>query len=547
VTPRDILRELWRRAVLELDACEWARKTAPLAVRATTGTRRVLFAEAVWMLATAKVESLLAAGLAREGYEPHLLLPVRNRAVERAYRATCPLARVHTIEERLDDTIRKAGEDDAARVLEGRPLDDLLALEIDGFRIGRSALSSVVRRLRVGRLDESHRGEARVALARAFAVKRVAQGLIPEVRPDLALFVERGYTPAGEFFDACVAAGVDTVQWLGAPQSDRLLFKRYRRETRSDHPLALDDSTWAAVRRAPFGPEDEDSLVATLAANYNSGAWFNRQQLQVGKRAAAREEARAVLGVAPGRKAAGVFCHILYDATFFYGESLYPDYETWLVETVRHATANPHLDWLIKVHPVNVWRSKMDGKAMEQLEAAALRREFGELPAHVRLVPADTQLNTWAFFGAIDFGITVRGTVGMEMPCLGIPTVTAGTGRYSGRGFTIDPATRADYADVLARLHEVPPLDAAAVSLARRYAHATFELRPVRFESFGLEFDARSFGVVERAMDVRLPERSATAFRDEPDVVRLLDWLTRDRRTDLLGREIAPPPIPGAA
>jgi hypothetical protein len=539
VTPRDILRELWRRAVLELDAREWARKTAPLAVRSTSGEKRALFAEAVWMLASAKVESLLAAALAREGYEPHLLLPARNRAVERAFRATCPLARVHTIEERLDDTIRKAGADDAARALEGRPLDDLLALEIDGFRIGRSALSSVVRRLRIGRLDESHREEARVALARAFAVKRVAQALIAELRPDLALFVERGYTPAGEFFDACVAAGVDTVQWLGAPQSDRLLFKRYRRETRSDHPLALDDSTWDAVRRAPFGPEDEDSLISTLAANYGSGAWFNRQQLQVGKRAAAREEARAVLGVTPGRKAAGVFCHILYDATFFYGESLYPDYETWLVETVRHAIANPHLDWLIKVHPVNVWRSKMDGKAMEQLEAAALRRAFGELPAHVRLVPADTQLNTWAFFGAIDYGVTVRGTVGMEMPCLGIPTVTAGTGRYSGRGFTIDPATRAEYADVLARLHEIPALDAATVSRARRYAHATFELRPVRTESFAFLYDNRDWGVGELKMDVALPATAAARFHTAPDISRVVDWLVRGRAADLLARDVA--------
>lgn len=543
MTAVEIAREVWRRAVLELDAREWARKTAPLAVRETAATKRVLFCEAVWMLASAKVESLLAAGLAREGFEPHLLLPTRNRAVERAFRATCPLARVHTIEERLDDTTRKAGEEDAERALEGRPIDDLLELEIDGFRIGRSALSSVVRRLRVGKLDESHRPEARAALARAFAVKRVAQTLIAELRPDLAIFVERGYTPAGEFFDACVAAGVDTVQWLGAPQSDRLLFKRYRQETRSDHPLALDDATWDAVKRAPFGPADEEALLATLAANYNSGAWFNRQQLQTGKCAADRVQARSELGIAPGRKAAGVFCHILYDATFFYGESLYPDYETWLVETVRHAIANPNLDWLIKVHPVNVWRSKMDGKPMEQLEAQALRRAFGELPAHVRLVGADTKLNTWAFFGAIDYGITVRGTVGMEMPCLGIPTVTAGTGRYSGRGFTIDPASRDDYAGTLARLHEVAPLDPRIVSQARRYAHATFELRPVRFVSFALDFAARAFGVTERAIDARLPAEAAADFHARPDVSRLIDWLARARQADLLDRDFATSPF----
>ncbi|MCZ8121883.1 MAG: hypothetical protein O9277_00505 [Magnetospirillum sp.] len=512
--------------------------TAPLAVRHATGAKRVLFCEAVWMLATAKMESLFAAGLAREGYETHLLLPARNRAVERAFRAVCPLAAVHTIEDRLDASVREAAEADAARVLEGASLEALLGLEVDGFRAGRSALSALVRRLRIGRLDESHRDAALAALARAFAVKRVAQTLIAEVRPDLAVFVERGYTPAGEFFDASVTAGVDTVQWLSAPQSDRLLFKRYRPETRSDHPLALDDATWTAVKVAPFDAAAEAALIDTLAANYNSGAWFNRQQLQVGKRAAGRDEARAALGVVPGRKAAGIFCHILYDATFFYGESLYPDYETWLIETVRHAIANPNLDWLIKVHPVNVWRSKMDGKAMEQLEAAALRRAFGELPAHVRLVPADTALNTWAFFGAIDYGLTVRGTVGMEMPCLGIPTVTAGTGRYSGRGFTIDPATRAEYATVLSTLHEVPPLDAATMSLARRYAHATFELRPVKFAGFKIDYSPRTFGVHERSVDVKVSAAQAEGFHTQADFVRLIRWLTGSRAGDLLMYDI---------
>lgn len=550
MTPAEILREIWRRGVLELDAREWARKTAPLAVRATSGAKRVLFCNAVWMLATAKIESLYAAALAREGYEIHLLLPTRNRAVERIFATTAPLAGVHTIESRLDAAALAAGAAEAAAAMEDRALDALLDLEVEDFRLGRSALSAVVRRLRIGKLDDAvpaHRAAAQEALARAFATKHAAKALIGTLKPDLAVFLERGYTPSGEFFDACVAAGVDTVQWLGAPQSDRLLFKRYRHATRSDHPLALDDETWAAVQALPFGPAEELALVDTLSANYASGAWFNRQQLQTGKRGAAREEARALLGVAPGRKAAGLFCHILYDATFFYGESLYPDYETWLVETVRHAIANPNLDWLIKVHPVNVWRSRMDGKAMEQLEAAALRREFGELPAHVRIVPADTKLNTWAFFGAIDYGLTVRGTVGMEMPCLGIPTVTAGTGRYSGRGFTIDPKTRADYETTLATLHAVEPLDAATIARARRYAAATFGLRPVRFDSFTLNFAARAFGVAERAMDAEISADAAAGFHTRPDISRLRDWLTRGRQADFLNRDIPFPNPSGAA
>ena len=46
------------------------------------------------------------------------------------------------------------------------------------------------------------------------------------------------------------------------------------------------------------------------------------------------------------------------------------------------------------------------------------------------------------FFQNIDFALTVRGTVGCELACYGVPVITAGTGRYSHQGFTVDPSKR---------------------------------------------------------------------------------------------------------
>ena len=75
----------------------------------------------------------------------------------------------------------------------------------------------------------------------------------------------------------------------------------------------------------------------------------------------------------------------------FYGESLFDDYEQWLVETVRAAIANPRLNWIVKVHPVNVWRSRMDGAALVQLEAEVSAASISaRCPAHVKLMAADT-------------------------------------------------------------------------------------------------------------------------------------------------------------
>ena len=274
-----------------------------------------------------------------------------------------------------------------------------------------------------------------------------------------------------------------------------------------------------------------------ITSHYRSGAWYNRQQLQMGKRIIPRAEVRSKLGVRPDRKVAVIFAHILFDATFFYGESIYPDYEQWLIETVRGAIANPGLDWVVKVHPVNVWRSRMDGVPMEQIEAEALLREFGKLPPHVSLMKAETEINTYSLFEAIDFGITVRGTIGMELPCFGVPVVTAGSGRYSGHGFTIDTESRESYQSILSRLHEFNPLSKEQKCLARKYAFGAFFLRPIPTESFRINYHAQSFGVNALTYNVELEPIRMGLWPNVPDLQRIAKWATASLSSDLLASE----------
>jgi hypothetical protein len=295
--------------------------------------------------------------------------------------------------------------------------------------------------------------------------------------------------------------------------------------------------TWEVLQQGGFSAAEEERIMQLLARNYAKGAWFNRQQLQEGKAIFDATETRRKLSVTEGRKIAVIFAHILYDATFFYGESLFPDYEAWLIETVRCAIANPELDWIVKVHPVNVWRSKMDGAPMEQLESLAIKRAFGQLPAHVRILPADTSINTYSLFGTIDYGLTVRGTIGMELPCFGIPTVTAGTGRYSGAGFTIDPRTPEEYRATLAHLHEVPALDRHAARLARLYLWGTFFRRPIPMQSFLLDFSANRYGLPDLVADTSINPAVQSSGHFLDDMEDIAGWLDKGTASDLLLRE----------
>src|SRR5262249_30572722 len=114
----------------------------------------------------------------------------------------------------------------------------------------------------------------------------------------------------------------------------------------------------------------------------------------------------------------------------------------------------------------------------------ALRRSVGELPEHVAVLLPESDVSTRSVFDLTDWGVTIRGSIGIELPCFGVPALTAGTGFYAGRRFTIDSKTRTEYLDRLRRIENVPPPTPGQVELARRHAYSLFRLRPTRFTSF---------------------------------------------------------------
>lgn len=529
--PLRFLARVRNRVDLERQVRAWRNTLASLrAAPAPVPDKTVLFCNLMAMTSSAKVESLMAALLRLKGYRTVVLLERPDWVLQAIFRAADPDAQfIYRSAEISPEDLTEARKA-ADAIMEQTSMQSLVTLEVDGYRIGRSVLSWVLRQLRAGRLDESdprHRAAALDTLVQSLATKAFVERMLRKRRPDIAVFVERGYTPAGETFDGCAMAGVDVVQWCGAPQSDCLIYKRYNARSRGDHPLSLSDETWRRLLLRPWTAENDATVVEQIAANYESGAWYNRQQLQEGKSVLNAEQVRSVLSLDPQKKTAIIFCHILYDATFFYGESLFDDYEEWMVETVRAAIANPNLNWIIKVHPVNVWRSKMDGSALVQLEAQTLRKHFGELPPHVKIMPADTGINTFSLFEIADVGLTVRGTIGMELPCFGAPVVTAGTGRYSGRGFTIDPKTRNEYVELLGRLQEIARLDTDAIRRARLHYYGAMTLRPVPMQSFALTFNSG-------ASDVALHRRNPAELLDSQDLGRLTKWLADEHSEEML-------------
>jgi len=404
---------------------------------------------------------------------------------------------------------------------EVRTAADLKALRYKEVPVGKYALSTAMRRMRVGDVNVTAGLPdpfLREVLNQVVNDTDAALRIISSVKPDALLCLDHGYTPDGPLFDAALAFGSACFTWNGAHRNGRLMLKRYRPQTSDQHPSSLSQSSWAALQSMPWDDTHWARLRDEIEGCYRRGEWYSEVGTQVGRQLAARDDLVAKLHLRPGRKVAAIFPHIFWDASFFWGEDLFRNYEAWFVEALRAASKNDAVDWLIKIHPGNTVKDRRDGHYGEHSELTALKHAIGELPANMRLIPAHSEISTFALYSVIDYCLTVRGTVGIEAACFGIPVITAGTGRYDRLGFTIDPSSTQEYLNLLGHLQDVAPLPKKQIDLARRYAYGVFISRPTELKSFHFEY--RKDATASLAVEIR----SKNPFGS--DIAAIADWIS---------------------
>jgi len=275
-------------------------------------------------------------------------------------------------------------------------------------------------------------------------------------------------------------------------------------------------------------------LMQELIGRYEKGTWFSVRHLQEGKKLKSPAEVREQLGLDASKKIAIIFPHVLWDATFIYGESLFKDYEEWLVETIKVACNNHSVNWVIKLHPDYLFRWKLKYRGLNPRELLALDSKIGRLPDHIKVVGPETEISTFSLFQVADYGLTVRGTIGVEMPCFGIPVFTAGSGRYSGFGFTIDSQRRNEYLEKIASIQNFPRLTESQTLLAKKHAYALFKLRPCVFRSFTLVQTPSSKYDHPLQENLRLCLESVEDFATATDLQAFADWAGDGTGADFL-------------
>jgi hypothetical protein len=358
---------------------------------------------------------------------------------------------------------------------------DFKDYDYQGIPVGKIALSTFSRHRATGIMnvaDPESRAAVRYWLEYIYKSLKVAEQLYEAEKVSMLFFTEVFMEEYGALYYAALKKRLNVVRFAGTVRDNAIVVQHLNEESDRTHFSSISVKSWERILGYPDTPKIDAELKQNFADRYGN-RWALSKRNQPKTRIMSVDEARALLKVSEGRKVAVIYSHILYDTLFFNGEDLFDNYADWLVQSVKAACANPNLLWYIKVHPSNLWRGELEyyhGGKYE--EVRIIDKYIGELPAHVRFAFPDTPISPYTWMQVADFGITVRGTSGIELGALGKTVITAGSGRYEDIGFTLNSQTVDQYLNVLSNLPSVLQPTDRQKWLARRFAYATFCMKP---------------------------------------------------------------------
>lgn len=358
---------------------------------------------------------------------------------------------------------------------------DFKNFEYRGAPVGQMAISTYGRTRVTGVIDIEAQGiKEEITHWIHFICKSMhaADKLYSSYNVSMLFFTEVFMEEYGGLYYSALEKKLNIVRFAGTVRDNAVVVQHLTEESDRTHFSSLTDSSWGEILNKPINEKVKSELQDNFNDRYGD-KWGLSSRNQPNTKLMNLEEAKAFLKVDPNKKIAIIYSHILYDTLFFNGEDLFSCYAEWFIESVKAACKNPNVQWFVKVHPSNLWRGELEHYfGGEYEEVRLIKKNIGELPDNVKMIYPDTPISPYTWLQLTDFGITTRGTSGIELGALGKTTITAGTGRYEKIGFTINPKSSTEYLETLNNLPKVKILTDEQHEIAQKFAYASFCMKP---------------------------------------------------------------------
>jgi tetratricopeptide (TPR) repeat protein len=344
----------------------------------------------------------------------------------------------------------------------------------DNVPVGLLALSSAERYFKgLGvNADETSQRIVREYLFSGLVNAEAAKGALEEINPS-CIFMSHGiYVDWGPIFKQAPDKNIPVTRWRLSDLKNHLIFEQSR-EDGSGGISAIDQKDWEVLSQTPLEPW-QDAVLDEYMRERSTGP---RDRVKYQTCAPENQRyLREALNLPSDKQIWGIFSHLNWDDVFGSGERSTFHPTQWVIDTLTHVRNVKDVIWVIKIHPAE--RHFPVSKGI----ADFIRDFFPSLPSNVRLILPDADINTYGLLETLDGGVTILGTVGLELAMMSKPVILAGEAHYGGKGFTFDSVAKEQYLQYLERASSLPRLSPGQVSLARRYAFNYFIERQIPFD-----------------------------------------------------------------
>lgn len=174
--------------------------------------------------------------------------------------------------------------------------------------------------------------------------------------------------------------------------------------------------------------------------------------------------------------------NVIGDSSMLRRETIFPGQQEWIRRLVAWFAERPHLKLVLRAHPAERW---VGTKCVVHM-AEVVRAAAAGLP-NVIAIDRDEDVNTFSLIPFARAGLAWLSSAGVDFVVRGLPTMVAASPKYTGLGIVEEPATMAEYFELLNRWSvEAPRPSAAQVRQGKRYLH-------VVFKGFSFEAGSRSY------------------------------------------------------
>ena len=462
---------------------EAARKTSQLFGRTNGNGQRVVMLPMIGNMYLTRLELTLAMALQERGAQVELIYCDGSRPL-------CEMTTVDLLEGSTKDSICAKCRGNVQALLKDVPwikarflkdivpaeaaarireetrslsMDQVCQYEVDGVQLGRAAIQTLCRHLRVGIPGERDVDKARQYLCSALLTMELTKRLMEEGPIDVALMshgIYVSWAPALEYLrsnDVYVAT------------YDRQA-KRNSLVVNANVPCRLGDIS------APFDERwrnrvlsDQEKNAAVAYFESRSDFTSDLLKLTIGDHIS-RQKAMDTIGLRDDLPVMVLFTNNMWDASAVGRDLVFESVLDWVHETIRFVESRPdECQLVIRTHPAEAIRGTRQSVVEE------VRSDFATLPENVHLLEPDIEISSTSILQLADVGLVHTSTVGMELAIRGTPVVVCSQTHYRGIGFTYDPTTRDEYFDLLAQfLSGDMGMSAERQELALKYFYVRF-------------------------------------------------------------------------